>query len=87
MSPIGLIRSLVLRTAECSQITTGAQDGTASHGHPPPFTVNRERRNRTADCQPPTATTMNLAAFPKRPLGLAEGTGTARKIIILLLSG
>jgi hypothetical protein len=39
------------------------------------------------NCQPPTATTMNLAAFPKRPLGLAEGTGTARKIIILLLSG
>jgi hypothetical protein len=29
---------------------------------------------------------MNFAAFPKRPLGLAEGTGTARKIIVLLLS-
>jgi hypothetical protein len=29
---------------------------------------------------------MNLAAFPKRPLGLAEGTGTKRKIFVLLLS-
>ena len=31
--------------------------------------------------------TVNLSAFPKRPLGLAEGTGTGRKIIVLLLSG
>src|ERR1700739_3822630 len=30
---------------------------------------------------------MNLAAFPKHALGLAEGTGTARKIFVLLLSG
>jgi hypothetical protein len=29
---------------------------------------------------------MNLAAFPKRPLGLAEGTGTKRKIFVLALS-
>jgi hypothetical protein len=29
---------------------------------------------------------MNLSAFPKRPLGLAEGTGTKRKIFVLLLS-
>jgi hypothetical protein len=31
--------------------------------------------------------TVNLSAFPKRSLGLAEGTGTARKIIVLFLSG
>ena len=31
-------------------------------------------------------TTMNLAAFPKRRLGLAEGAGTARKVFVLLLS-
>ena len=31
--------------------------------------------------------TVNLSAFPKRCLGLAEGTGTARKILVLLLSG
>ena len=30
---------------------------------------------------------VNLSAFPKRCLGLAEGTGTARKILVLLLSG
>src|ERR1700756_794429 len=30
---------------------------------------------------------MHLAALPRRPLVLAESTGTARKIIILLLSG
>jgi hypothetical protein len=30
---------------------------------------------------------MNLAAFPKRSLGLAEGTGTGRKVLVLLLSG
>jgi len=30
---------------------------------------------------------MNLAAFPKHALGLAEGTGTGRKIFVLLLSG
>jgi hypothetical protein len=30
---------------------------------------------------------VNLSAFPKRPLGLAEGTGTARKILVLLLTG
>jgi hypothetical protein len=28
---------------------------------------------------------MNLAAFPKHPLGLAEGTGTMRRIFVLLL--
>lgn len=28
---------------------------------------------------------MNLAAFPKRRLGLAEGAGTARKVFVLLL--
>jgi hypothetical protein len=31
--------------------------------------------------------TVNLSAFPKRPLGLAEGTGTARKILVLFVSG
>ena len=30
---------------------------------------------------------MNLAAFPKRSLGLAEGAGTGRKVLVLLLSG
>jgi hypothetical protein len=30
---------------------------------------------------------MNLAAFPKRPLELAEGSGSARKILVLSLSG
>ena len=30
---------------------------------------------------------MNLAAFPKRSLRLAEGTGTGRKLLVLLLSG
>jgi hypothetical protein len=30
---------------------------------------------------------MNLSAFPKRPLALAEGTGTTRKIFVLLISG
>jgi hypothetical protein len=29
---------------------------------------------------------MNLAAFPKRPLELPEGTGTATKVLVLLLS-
>jgi hypothetical protein len=29
---------------------------------------------------------MNLATFPKRPLGLTEGTGAKRKIFVLLLS-
>jgi hypothetical protein len=29
---------------------------------------------------------MNLAGFPKHPLGLAEGTGTGRKVLVLALS-
>ncbi|MBV8212230.1 MAG: hypothetical protein JOZ08_03275 [Verrucomicrobia bacterium] len=35
----------------------------------------------------PRTATVNLSAFPKRPLALAEGTGTGRKILVLLLSG
>jgi hypothetical protein len=38
--------------------------------------VNREPR-----------TTLNLAAFPKRPLELAEKIGTTQKVIVLLLCG
>lgn len=44
--------------------------------------MNRERRTVNSEPLP-----MNLAAFPKHALGLAEGTGTARKIFVLLLSG
>ncbi len=61
-------------------VTEAARFPAASHGQPAPFAVNREPPN--AKRQP----TMNLAAFPKRPLGLAEGTGTKRKIFVLLLS-
>jgi hypothetical protein len=35
----------------------------------------------------PELRTVNLSAFPKHALGLAEGTGTARKIFVLVLSG
>jgi hypothetical protein len=30
---------------------------------------------------------VNISAFPKHPLGLAEGTGTGRKVWVLVLSG
>jgi hypothetical protein len=55
-----------------------------------PQTANRQPQ--TANHKPPTAnskppTTMNLAAFPKRPLELAEKIGTTQKVIVLLLCG
>jgi hypothetical protein len=47
--------------------------------------VNAKTEPLTANRQLPI--TMNLAAFPKRPLALAEGTASSWKILVLLLSG
>jgi hypothetical protein len=53
----------------------------ADAGHTIPFAVNREPRTENLELR----TTMNLAAFPKGPLELAEKIGTTQKVLILLL--